>query len=234
MSKKTSILIIDDEPKILRFVNTTLSLAGYEIISAEDGRTALDSFVKYSPDLVILDLGLPDIDGFDVLREIRSFSTTPIIILTARDDEKDKVQGLEFGADDYLTKPFGTAELEARIQAVLRRVEWFPNPTDVIYFKLDDLEIDFQKRSVLINNKAARLTPTEYDLLRVLVTHAGQVMLHSDLLVRVWGQEYRNDLAILRVNISRLRQKLEVDPRQPKYIITIPGVGYSIPAPAPE
>lgn len=228
--KKTTILIVDDEPKIIRFVKTSLSLAGYDIITADSGRQALDIFDRNNIDLIILDLGLPDTDGFEVLREIRTFSIVPIIILTARDDEQDKVRGLELGADDYLTKPFGTSELEARITAVLRRVEWSPQQSDLSEFSLNDLQVDFRRRRVEIRETDVHLTPTEYELLRVLIQHAGQVMLHSDLLAQVWGQEYRNDLAILRVNVSRLRQKLEEDPRKPEYILTVPGVGYTIPS----
>ncbi|HEC23118.1 MAG TPA: response regulator transcription factor [Chloroflexi bacterium] len=229
MNRKT-ILIVDDEPKIVRFVKATLDLAGYNMLTAGTGRMALTLFESEKPDLIILDLGLPDIDGFEVLRQIRSYSTVPIVILTARDDEKDKVHGLELGADDYLTKPFGTQELKARIQAVLRRVEWSPQPSDLAEFTLHDLHVDFRRRKVFVAGEEIHLTPTEYELLRVLIQHAGQVLLHGDLLSKVWGEEYRNDLAILRVNISRLRQKLESDPRQPRYILTVPGVGYTMPA----
>lgn len=227
--KKTSILIVDDEPKIVRFVKTSLSIAGYELVTASTGNAALTLFEQEQPDLVILDLGLPDIDGFEVLQEIRAYSIVPIIILTARDDEKDKVRGLELGADDYLTKPFGARELEARIQAVLRRVEWSPQPSDVAEFNQNGLHIDFRRRRVKAHGQEVHLTPTEYELLRMLVQHPGQVLLHGDLLSRVWGEEYRNDLAILRVNISRLRQKLEEDPRHPRFIVTVPGVGYTLP-----
>jgi two-component system KDP operon response regulator KdpE len=227
--KQTTILIIDDEPKIVRFIKTSLSLAGYNLLIASTGQSALTQYEQEQPDLIILDLGLPDMDGFDILQEVRSYSTVPIIILTARDDEKDKVKGLELGADDYLTKPFGARELEARIQAVLRRVEWSPQPNDMAEFNLNELHIDFRRRKVHSANKEVHLTPTEYELLRMMVQHTGQVLLHGDLLSRVWGEEYRNDLAILRVNISRLRQKLEEDPRHPKYILTVPGVGYTMP-----
>jgi len=227
--KQTTILIVDDEPKIVRFIRTSLSLAGYNLLTAGTGQIALSQFEQEQPDLIILDLGLPDADGFEVLRELRSYSTVPIIILTARDDEKDKVRGLELGADDYLTKPFGARELEARIQAVLRRVEWSPQPNDMAEFNLSDLHVDFRRRKVRNGNDEVHLTPTEYELLRMLIQHTGQVLLHGDLLSRVWGEEYRNDLAILRVNVSRLRQKLEEDPRHPKFILTVPGVGYTMP-----
>jgi two-component system KDP operon response regulator KdpE len=227
--KTTTILIIDDEPKILRFLKTTLNLAGHEILTASDGQEALRLFDSEQLDLIVLDLGLPDIDGFDVLRRIRECSVVPIVILTARDDEKDKVRGLELGADDYLTKPFGSRELEARIAAVLRRVEWSPQPDDLTEFSLDDLYVDFKRHHVQVRGRQVHLTPTEYELLRVLIQHADQVLLHSDLLRRVWGEEYRNDLAILRVNVSRLRQKIEDDPREPRYILTVAGVGYTFP-----
>jgi two-component system KDP operon response regulator KdpE len=199
------------------------------LLTATTGEEALELFEAEKPDLLILDLGLPGIDGFEVLRRIREYSIVPVIILTARDDEKDKVTGLELGADDYLTKPFGSAELEARIQAVLRRVDWSPQQNDLLDYSHNDLDVDFRRRRVTMRDDDIHLTPTEYELLRVLITHAGQVMLHGDLLARVWGQEYRNDLAILRVNISRLRQKLEADPRNPEYILTVPGVGYTVP-----
>lgn len=228
---KHTILIVDDEPKIVRFVKTSLSLAGYEILTAETGEKAIAIIEREQPDLIILDLGLPDISGFEILRHVRAYSTVPVVILTARDDEKDKVQGLELGADDYLTKPFGTRELEARIQAVMRRVEWSPQPDEMAEFSVLDLHVDFKRRRVQVRDEEVHLTPTEYELLRVMIQHAGQVLLHGDLLSRVWGDEYRNDLAILRVNVSRLRQKLELDAREPQYIMTVPGVGYTLPSP---
>ena len=231
MMNRTKVLIVDDEPKIVRFVKTALNLAGYDVITAGTGQLAQKLAETERPDLIVLDLGLPDIDGFQVLRELRTYSTIPIIILTARDDEKDKVHGLELGADDYLTKPFGIRELEARLQAVLRRVNWLPQPDDMTEFKLYDLEVDFRRHHVRLKGKEVHLTPTEYELLRVIIQNTGQVLLHGDLLSRVWGEEYRNDLAILRVNVSRLRQKLEEDPRQPRYILTVSGVGYTLATP---
>lgn len=228
--RQNAILIVDDEPKIVRFIKASLELAGYDVLTAETGSVALDRINVEQPELIILDLGLPDIDGFDVLRQVRAHSTIPIIILTARDDEKDKVYGLELGADDYLTKPFGTQELKARIEAVLRRARWSPAPRDLAVFEQGGLHVDFSRRRVQVNGKDVHLTPTEYDLLRVLVQNAGRVVTHAELLVQVWGEEYRSDLAILRVNVSRLRQKLGEDPRQPHHIVTVPGVGYTLPA----
>jgi two-component system KDP operon response regulator KdpE len=227
---RTTILIVDDEPKIVRFVGTSLRLAGYDLLAADTGQQALELFEDEGPDLIVLDLGLPDIDGLEVLRRIREYSTVPVVILTARDDESNKVQGLRLGADDYLTKPFGNRELQARIAAVLRRVEWSPQPTDQSEYQVGDLAMDLKQRRVCVRGQDVHLTPTEYELLRVLVQNAGQVMRHGDLLSRVWGPEYRNDLAILRVNVSRLRQKLEDNPRSPEYIVTVPGVGYTIPS----
>ncbi len=226
----TDILVVDDEPKIIKFVEASLSLAGYNILTALTGNEAKMMLSGGLPDLIILDLGLPDVDGFEILEELRAYSTVPIIILTARDNESDKVRGLELGADDYLTKPFGTQELKARIEAVLRRVRWSPQPSDMIEFQRYTLHVDFQRRRVTVSDEIVHLTPTEYDLLRVLIQNSGHVLTHGDLLSRVWGDEYRNDLAILRVNISRLRQKLEEDPRQPRYIVTVPGVGYTLPS----
>lgn len=224
--KKTTILLVDDEPKIVRFVKTSLNLAGYELLVAETGYDALDVFDTQDAELIILDLGLPDIDGLEVLRRVREFSIVPVIILTARDDERDKVRGLELGADDYLTKPFAARELEARIAAVMRRAEWSPQPSEVGEYAVRHLVVDLRRRYVRVADEEIHLTPTEYELLRVLIQHAGQVLLHSDLLTRVWGAEYRNDMAILRVNISRLRQKLDVDPDAASLIQTVPGVGY--------
>jgi len=226
--EKTTILLVDDEPKIIRFVKTALELGGYKTVAAASGREAISLFQSEQPNLVILDLGLPDIDGFEALREIRSISDTPVIILTARDEEADKVRGLELGADDYLTKPFGIRELEARLQAVLRRLTWSPPSGDMTEFKMRDLEIDFRRHFVRMKGEEVHLTPTEYELLRALIQNSEQVLLHGELLARVWGEEYRNDLAILRVNISRLRQKLENDPRDPKYVLTVPGIGYTL------
>ncbi len=228
--KETTILVIDDEPKIVRFIQTSLSLAGYRVLPAYTAREAIETFEREHPDLLVLDLGLPDMDGYEVLENIRSYSTVPIIILTARDDEQNKVRGLEMGADDYITKPFGTPELKARIEAVLRRARWSPAPGDITEFRWRDLHIDFRRRRVKMRGQEIHLTPTEYDLLRMITQHAGHVLTHTELLTQVWGEEYRNDLAILRVNISRLRQKLEDDPREPSYIVTVPGIGYTLPS----
>jgi two-component system KDP operon response regulator KdpE len=224
--KKITILLVDDEPKIVRFVKTSLNLVGYELLIAGTAEEALSIIEGEDLDLIVLDLGLPDMDGLEVLRRVREYSTIPVLILTARDDERDKVRGLELGADDYLTKPFAARELEARIAAVMRRVEWSPQPSEVGEFQARHLLVDLRRRVVTVSGEEVHLTPTEYELLRVLIQHAGQVLLHSDLLTRVWGMEYRNDMAILRVNISRLRQKLDISPDELSIIQTVPGVGY--------
>lgn len=225
--KTRNILIVDDEPKIQRYLTTAMSMADWQPLAAYSGQEAFTILAAEKVDLIILDLGLPDIDGLEVLRQIRETSIIPVIILTARDGETDKVKGLELGADDYLTKPFGTPELEARIQAVLRRVDWMPQPEEKETFESGELFINFRAHRVVFKEEELHLTPTEYDLLRVLINHEGEVMTHGDLLAIVWGEEYRNDIAILRVNISRLRQKIEENPKNPSFIVTIPGIGYS-------
>jgi DNA-binding response OmpR family regulator len=229
MTDKTKLLVIEDDPPITRFMRTGLSEAGYELLLATTGAEGLEIFQQSHIDVLLLDLGLPGgIDGFQVLRQIRETSNVPIIIVTARELEESKVEGLELGADDYLTKPFGIKELVARIQAVLRRAGWSTGrPTDPIEIKVAAIRMDFTQHRVFVKDNEVHLTPTEFDLLRVLILDPGKVLLHGDLLSEVWGDEYRNDLAILRVNISRLRQKLEDDPHQPKYILTISGVGYT-------
>ncbi len=222
-----NILIVDDEPKIQRYLTNAMTMADWQPMAAYTGQEALNILASQKVDLVILDLGLPDIDGLEVLRQVRETSIIPIIILTARDGEADKVRGLELGADDYLTKPFGTPELEARIQAVLRRVDWTPQPQDKETFDSGDLSINFRAHRVVFKGEELHLTPTEYELLRLLINHEGEVLTHGDLLAMVWGEEYRNDIAILRVNISRLRQKIEENPKNPSFILTIPGIGYT-------
>jgi two-component system KDP operon response regulator KdpE len=183
------------------------------------------------PDLIILDLMLPRLDGFEVCRRLREFSTVPIIILTAKGEEVDKVKGLELGADDYLTKPFGVPELLARIKAVLRRTRVVPAQKLEPIFNLATFSVNFAQRRVVANGKDVKLSPTEYKLLYELVTNAGRVVLHQDLLARVWGREYRDETEYLRVYIRYLRQKIEEDPSQPKLILTEPGVGYRFASP---
>jgi len=228
---REKILIVDDEARILRLVRSNLEPHGYKVLTAMDGESALTAAEMNDPDLIILDLMLPRLDGFEVCRRLREFSTVPIIILTAKGEEVDKVKGLELGADDYLTKPFGVPELLARIKAVLRRTRVVPAQKLEPIFNLATFSVNFAQRRVVANGKDVKLSPTEYKLLYELVTNAGRVVLHQDLLARVWGREYRDETEYLRVYIRYLRQKIEEDPSQPKLILTEPGVGYRFASP---
>jgi two-component system KDP operon response regulator KdpE len=229
---KEKILVVDDEARILRLVRSNLEPQGYKVLTAMDGESALTAAEMNDPDLIILDLMLPRMDGFEVCRRLREFSTVPIIILTAKGEEVDKVKGLELGADDYLTKPFGVPELLARIKAVLRRTRVAPTQKLEPIFSLSGFSVNFAQRRVSANGRDVKLSPTEYKLLYELVTNAGRVVLHQDLLARVWGREYRDETEYLRVYIRYLRQKIEEDSSQPKLILTEPGVGYRFAAPA--
>jgi two-component system, OmpR family, KDP operon response regulator KdpE len=217
------LLIVDDEPAIQRFLKTALEGGEFELHQATDGRTALTATVGVKPDLILLDLGLPDMDGVEVIARIRQWSQVPIIVLSVRDRETDKVKALDTGADDYLTKPFGVGELLARIRATLRRA-LPPNPEPV--HRIDDLEVDLASRQVRLHGEEVSLTPTEYDVLRLLVSNAGKVLTHRQILKQLWGAAYLEQPHILRVNISNLRHKLETDPSRPRYIVTETGVGY--------
>lgn len=224
--EKKHILIVDDDPAILRLLSTNLKARGYEVATATNGEESLEVIQKDLADLIILDLMMPGIDGVEVCRRIREWSDIPIIILSARGDEKDKVKCLELGADDYLTKPFGIAELMARIKTAFRhRGDPSVAPAQAC-FTCDGLEINFAKRSVTVNGKGIPLTPTEYALLQHLAVNSDKVLTHSMLLQSVWGNEYSSEKEYLRVFVGRLRRKLEPDPKSPKYIQTIPGVGY--------
>jgi DNA-binding response OmpR family regulator len=229
---KEKILVVDDEARILRLVRSNLEPQGYKVLTAMDGESALTAAEMNDPDLIILDLMLPRLDGFEVCRRLREFSTVPIIVLTAKGEEVDKVKGLELGADDYLTKPFGVPELLARIKAVLRRTHVTPTQKLEPVFSLNGFSVNFAQRRVSANGRDVKLSPTEYKLLYELVTNAGRVVLHQDLLARVWGREYRDETEYLRVYIRYLRQKIEEDSSKPKLILTEPGVGYRFAAPA--
>lgn len=217
------ILIVDDEPQIRRFLRTALDTGEFSIHQAEDGHAALAAAAATRCDVILLDLGLPDMDGIAVIQRIREWSPVPIIVLSVRDREDDKVRALDAGADDYLTKPFGVAELLARIRVALRRS--LPLESEPVY-RIEELEMDLSHRRVLVAGADVQLTPTEYDLLRLLVTHAGKVLTHSHILRNIWGVAYAEQPHVLRVNISNLRHKIEKDPSRPRYIITEPGVGY--------
>jgi two-component system KDP operon response regulator KdpE len=219
------ILVIDDERPIRRLLKTALTAHGYIISEASTGQEGLAAIAQDHPDLVILDLGLPDIDGVEVTSRVREWTNIPIIILSVRENETDKIKALDMGADDYLTKPFGIGELVARIRVCLRR-SIQPNTEPI--FQLGAIKVDFVRRLVTVNNVEILLTPTEYELFRILVQNAGRVITHRQLLRQVWGAGYEAETHILRVNISNLRRKIEPDPAQPRYILTEPGVGYRL------
>jgi two-component system, OmpR family, KDP operon response regulator KdpE len=219
------VLVVDDETSIRRYLRTALSAQGFKVSEAINGQEALNAAVANHPDVIILDLGLPDLDGVEVTRRIREWSETPIIILSVREAENDKIAALDAGADDYLTKPFGTGELMARMRVALRRQTHKPNEP---IFQVDHLKMDISRRIVTLDENQISLTPTEYEILRLLLQNAGKVLTHRQLLRQVWGTAYESEMHILRVNISNLRRKIEPDPTRPTYIRTEPGVGYRI------
>ena len=220
------ILVVDDEERMLRFIRLNLEHDGFQVIEAVKGREALDKLRTGMPDLILLDVMLPDIDGFEVLTMIREISTTPIIMLTAKGEEDDRVKGLELGADDYVTKPFSPRELVSRVKAVLRRVEAESDDNDEVIEVDDRLKIDFNRREIWVEGELVKLRPTEYRLLYHLVQNAGWVLTYDQILSRVWGYEYRDEPHYVRLYINYLRQKLEKDPSNPEYILTERGVGY--------
>ncbi|WP_026619670.1 two-component system, OmpR family, KDP operon response regulator KdpE [Ensifer sp. WSM1721] len=218
------ILVVDDEPQIQRFLRPALGAAGYEVVEAATGQEALKTAATAAPDVIILDLGLPDMDGQDVLANIRAWSQVPVIVLSARDRESEKIAALDLGADDYIEKPFGIGELTARIRAALRhRIQMEGGEAQL---SADGLSIDLVRRVVTRDGETLRLTPKEYDLLAMLARHAGRVVTHKTLLTSVWGAAHGEDLHYLRVFIGQLRGKIERDPGDPKIIRTEPGVGY--------
>ena len=226
MARKATILVVDDEPHVVRLVKANLEPSGYRILTATEGEQALRAVEGESPDLVILDIMLPKIDGYEVCRLIREFSPVPVIMLTARSAEVDLVHGFDVGADDFLTKPFAANELLARVRAVLRRSKW---PEEVLShhrFKAGPIEIDFAGHKVTLDGQPVKLSPTEYRLLAYLASNAGRVILHRELLRAVWGPEYGDESEYLRVYVRYLRQKLEPDPANPRYLLTQPGAGY--------
>jgi two-component system KDP operon response regulator KdpE len=219
------ILVVDDEAPIRRYLRAALSAQGFTIYEAASGQEALNAVISNRPDIIILDLGLPDIDGIEVTRQLREWSQTPIIILSVRENEQDKIAALDAGADDYLTKPFGTGELMARMRVVMRRQS---SKSDEPILQVNELQMDLSSRIVTLSDNEISLTPTEYDILRLLMQNAGKVMTHHHLLRQVWGTAYESEMHLLRVNISNLRRKIEPDPARPTYIHTEPGVGYRI------
>ncbi|MHB1004473.1 MAG: response regulator transcription factor [Chloroflexota bacterium] len=221
------VLVIDDEPEILRAVRMNLSRHGYHVDTAANGRQALDSLQRRRPDLILLDLGLPDMDGVEVIRAVRAQGNTPIIVLSVRDAERDKIGALDIGADDYLTKPFSVEELRARIRVALRHAAKPATGANAV-FQTGDLEVDFEHRVVKVANKEVHLSPTEYELLKVFVSHANKVLTHRMLLQQVWGNEYGSERYYLHAYLARLRKKIETDAQNPRYLVTEPGVGYRL------
>jgi DNA-binding response OmpR family regulator len=228
---KTRILVADDDPSILKLMTIHLKQAGYEPILAFDGKEALSLVEAENPALVILDIRMPEMNGFEVCQNMRAFSDTPVIMLTMSDQDEDVVRALKSGADDYVTKPFSVEVLLARIQAVLRRAK-FPEEVARPEFHSGELVIDFEQHRVSVAGNEVKLTATEYKILSLLARHAGRVFTQDQLLEKVWGWEYRGESHILQVSISRLREKIEDNPRDPKYILTRVGIGYSFPKPA--
>jgi len=219
------ILVVDDEERMVRFIRMNLEHDGFQVMEAFNGKQAIDK-LRDTPDLILLDVMMPDIDGFEVLETVREVSSVPVIMLTAKGEENDRVRGLELGADDYITKPFSPRELVGRVKAVLRRTEGMSGSMHELIQVDDRLKIDFDRREIWLEGKLVKLRPTEYRLLYHLVQNAGWVVSHDQLLQKVWGYEYRDEPHYVRLYINYLRQKLEKDPADPKYILTERGVGY--------
>ena len=225
MDSTNRILVIDDESQIRKLLKVSLKSQGFYIEESHDGRDGINKVAIIKPDLVILDLGLPDMDGKEVIREIREWSNVPIVILTARDQEQEKIEALDNGADDYITKPFGIGELLDRIRVCLRRKTEDENEH---IFNFGGLIIDLVNRRITVDNMEIKLTPTEYEIIKVLAQNAGKVITHKQLLKKVWGNAYDNDNNYIRVYIGQIRRKIEPNPAQPCYIITESGVGYRL------
>jgi len=230
-AKRVLILVVDDDIRMLRMMKRMLELESFQVLTANGGNEALKIFEKEAPALVLLDIMMPDIDGYMVCRRIREFSQVPIIMVTAKGEDKEKVEGLDIGADDYVTKPFSASELAARVRAVLRRISNQDRPQEAI-FRYRDLIIDFTSRRVMVNNQELKLTSTEYKLLSYISLNAGRVVTPDQLLDKVWGEEYIGAPHLLQVNIARLRKKLGDSARKPDYILTRPGIGYIMSKPA--
>ena len=223
--KRKRILVVDDEPRMIGFIRMNLELEDHIVVEAHSGLEALDAIRTQLPDLILLDIMMPELDGFETLRMLREFSDIPVIMLTAKGEENDKVFGLELGADDYITKPFGPRELSSRIKAIFRRLE--KPSTDEAVLRIDDrLSVDFNQREVVVNGEHIKLRPTEYRLLYHLIRNAGWTVPHDQILQKVWGYEYRDEAHYVRLYVNYLRDKIEEDPSNPRYIITERGVGY--------
>jgi two-component system, OmpR family, KDP operon response regulator KdpE len=225
VGKGAKVLVVDDERSIRRFLKAALAAHGFDVFEAETGEMALMQAANLKPDVLILDLGLPDIDGIEVTRRLREWSQAPIIILSVRDQEKEKIRALDAGADDYLTKPFGVGELTARIRVALRRS--YKTESQPV-FQVGSLQVDLVHRTVSVAEHEVSLTPNEYELLKLLIQNAGKVVTHRQILHHIWGADYESEAHLLRVNISNLRHKLEPDPAQPSFILTESGIGYRL------
>ena len=226
--KGPAVVLIEDEPQIRRFLRTALTGHGYRVFEAETGRDGLVEAATRQPDLVILDLGLPDMDGLRVLKELREWTTVPVLVLSARGQERDKITALDSGADDYVSKPFSAGELLARMRAALRRRDRSADSSGSSTFSVGELLVDLAGRQVLVEGRQVHLTPIEYKLLTTLIRHAGKVVTHRQLLKEVWGPSHSEDSQYLRVYVAQLRRKLERLPVQPRYLLTEPGVGYRL------
>ncbi len=229
--KKSLVLVVDDDIRMLRMMKRILELESFQVLIANNGDSALKTFDKETPDLVLLDIMMPDMDGYTVCERIREFSQIPIIMVTAKGGDKEKVEGLDIGADDYITKPFSASELAARVRAVLRRIGSNEEPHEAT-FRYRDLIIDFASRRVIVSNKELKLTSTEYKLLSYICLNSGRVVTPDQILNKVWGEEYIGAPHLLQVNIARLRKKLGDDAKNPAYIMTRPGIGYIISKPS--
>ncbi len=225
MGNKSLILVVDDEQAIRKFVRLTLEAQSYAVIDAANGQEAIALSANHKPDLVILDLGLPDMDGLEVIRALRSWTQTPIVVLSVKDSDEDKIGALDAGADDYLTKPFSVGELLARLRVSLRRQTHAAVESQ---FASGELKVDLARRLVTVGEKEIHLTPNEYDLLRVLIVNPGKVLTHRQLLREVWGTGFEQDFHVLHVNVANLRRKIELNPARPRHVITEPGVGYRL------
>ncbi len=226
MADEKKILVVDDEPRMVQFISMNLKLEGYSVSTASDGYQALEKVTREMPDLVVLDIMMPDMDGFETLKKIREISAVPVIFLSVKGEPADRIKGLDLGADDYLVKPFEPLELVSRIKAVLRRIEPDSTNNKSVIQVDEDLKIDFNQRRVFVRGKEERLRPTEYRLLYQLVTNPGKLLTHEVLLSRVWGPEYHDEDQYVRLYITYLRQKIEKDPKNPRYILSERGLGY--------
>lgn len=225
MAQKTKILVVDDEPKIRMFIRANLQARGYDVYLAQDGIEALEVAARVLPDVIVLDVGMPGMDGIEVCRKIREWADTPIIILSVKEDEKIKVRALDEGADDYITKPFSLEELLARVRVALRHAAGTPVAARIV-FTAGDLEVDMTKRVAHLRGELIKLTRTEYELLAYLINNIGKVLSHNEILQNVWGPEYGGESEYVRVFIGQLRRKIEDDPSNPQFIVTVPRIGY--------